>query len=348
MLDWFLGYSHHGEARLSPLGPEYLLNSDDQLSLVGHAQTAAPSPVSHVSTAPVTGSPAFTLVGAAGGLQIDLLWDASVQSSPAWSALEQAVVAAARIYTNTFSTHAVINIAVGLGEVGGAALSASALGQSQSTGYLTSHATMQAALASHDAALVQGGLMAAKATGALAGLVGESFFITSAEVKALNLVSPTSTGVDGYIGLTSSSALYFPASSGAIKPTQYDAVGVAAHELSEIMGRIGMEGQSLGTHKNIYTPLDVFRYSALNTPDTHPTAGYFSTDGGKTSLSAYNNPANGGDASDWASSTATRLDAFNAFGTPGVTTQVTASDLLEIAVLGYQIIPGHMLTTTMA
>ena len=267
-----------------------------------------------------------------------------MRSNSDWSAVEQAVIAAAQVYTSAFSTHAVINVDVGLGEVNGSALNAGALGESESNGYLTSYATVQTALASHDAALVQSGLMAANAPAALSGLHGESFFVTSAEAKALNLTNATATGVDGFIGLTSSSALYFTADGGAIAPSQYDAVGVAAHELSEVLGRIGMEGQSLGTHPNIYTPLDVFRYSAPNAPDIHPTAGYFSTNNGVINLGAYNNPANSGDAADWASSSAARLNAFDAFATPGVAAQITA--FLEVAALGYQVNAGHTLTTT--
>jgi hypothetical protein len=138
--------------------------------------------------------------------------------------------------------------------------------------------------------------------------------------------------------------MFFPGAGGTMKLTQYDAVGVAAHELSEVMGRIGMEGTSLSaTHTDIYTPLDLFRYSAANTPDIHPTAGYFSTNDGVTNLDGYNNPNNGGDAADWASSTANHFNAYDAFSNPGVVDQVTQADLLELAVLGYQPSAGHIL-----
>ena len=350
MHDPFVGNWHDNwSGGLLPLGSEYLLNVSDQLGPALFAQAPATAhPTTAVSSAATSVSPTSTLVGSSSGLQINLIWDASVKSSANWSAFESAFAVAAKIYTDNFTNHAVINIDVGLGEVGGSKLGAGALGESESNGYLVGEATAQNALASHDAGLVSSGLMAADAVAALQSLRGESFFITSGEAKALNLVSPTGTGVDGFIGLANTSALYFPAAGGAIKSSQYDAVGVAAHELSEVMGRIGMEGASLGTHKDIYTPLDIFRYSAPHSPDVTPTAGYFSTNDGVTNLVAYNSPANGGDAADWASSTANRLNAYDAFDTPGVISQVTASDLLEVAALGFQVASGHILTTTNA
>lgn len=45
---------------------------------------------------------------------------------------------------------------------------------------------------------------------------------------------------------------------------------------------------------------------------------------------------------------ANRANAFDAFDTPGVINQVTAADLLAVAVLGYQPAPGHILTTVVA
>ena len=93
------------------------------------------------------------------------------------------------------------------------------------------------------------------------GIASGNFFVASAEAKALGLVKATTSGVDGYIGLGVSS-IYYPASGGHISPSQYDAVGVAAHELSEVMGRTGMLGAALGGKTNVYTPLDLFRFTA--------------------------------------------------------------------------------------
>jgi hypothetical protein len=338
MVEWFgahglQGGSGHGGGLL-PLGREYILTQNDQLLPVHDHQDPAASigASSSASTAGAGTSPGSTLVGSSGGLQIDLLWDSSVQNSANWSSIESAVVSAAKIYTGAFSTHTTLNIQVGYGEVGGSSLGPGALGESESDGYLMSYGQLASALASHDAGLVQAGYMAADAVSAFQNVGGETFFVPSAEAKALGLVG--AGGTDGYIGLTKSSALYFPADGGTIGAGQYDAVGVAAHELSEVMGRIGMVGASLGGTKDVYTPLDIFRYSSSHVLDLTAKAAHFSLTDGATNLGYYNNPSNGGDASDWASTSGVR-DAYNAFDNPGVMTRVTKNDLLEVASLGY-------------
>jgi hypothetical protein len=316
------------DSHVSPHGQEYLLTDDGQLSVVSAAKGGAHGPPGG-GGGTGTGSPASTLVGSSAGLQINLIWDDSVRTAANWSDVETAVTAAAQIYTSAFATHAVLNIQVGLGEVDGSKLGPGALGESDTLGYAVGYSTLTNALGVADAGLVSAGLMTAGAA-ADAALAAKTFFVAAAEAKALGLVNATSAAVDGYIGLTSSSALAFTGAPGA---NQYDAVGVAAHELSEVMGRIGIEGTGSGD----YTPLDLFRYSAAHQPDTTPTAGYFSTDLGATVLNSYNNPANGGDASDWATLPANTTDAYDAFDNPGVTTGLTKTDLLEVAVLGYKL-----------
>ena len=163
--------------------------------------------------------------------------------------------------------------------------------------------------------------------------------VTSSSASCCNeRCSATGSGVDGYVGFANTSAMFYPGAGGQIAANQYDAVGVAAHEISEVMGRIGM----LGAQSGYYTPLDLFRYTAAHQPDTTPTAGYFSTDMGATVLNSYNNPANGGDASDWASTSANAKDAYDAFDNPGVISNLNRNDLLEVAALGYK--PAGTLT----
>jgi hypothetical protein len=153
-----------------------------------------------------------------------------------------------------------------------------------------------------------------------------------AEAKALGVIpggAPSSTSLDGYIGITSAYPLEYnqTASSGT-----YDATGIAEHEISEIMGRIGSEGQLIGS--GIYTPLDLFRYSGVNVRDLAPGPGYFSIDGGATNLGTYNNPLAGGDASDW---TPSLIGDSYGFGYSGHTAVVSPTDILENAVLGYHL-----------
>ena len=341
MSDWLFDHApsfspvERDESHLSPHSDQYLLGDDGQLTLISAAKGGTHGPPgSSPPPPPSTGSQTSTLVGAARGLQINLEWDTSVQSAANWSDIESAVVSAAQIFTANFATHAVLNIAVGLGEVNGQSIG-TALGESESLGYAVGYSTLTNALGAADAGLVSSGLMAAGAT-TDAALAGKTFFVASAEAKALGLINATSTAIDGYIGLASGNVLAFV---GAPSASQYDAVGVAAHEISEVMGRIGIEGS--GAH-GYYTPLDLFRFSAPNTPVLTASPGYFSMDLGSTALNTYNDPRNGGDGTDWATSSGNATDAYDAFGNPGVTTTVTKTDMLEVAALGYQIIgtPG--------
>ena len=323
------------------LGHEHLLTYSDHLVAVGAAFHHGFNPPP-TAPGPTLNGPASTLVGTSTGLDINLIWDSSVRSSANWSAIEAAVISAAEIYTQAFSNHVVINIAVGFGEIAGSRLGSNVLGESESYGYITNYSTVEGALSAHDGGLVTSGLMSSNALSADGPPTNANFFVTSAEAKALGLVSGSSTAIDGYIGLTNSSSLiYFPANGGSIGSSQYDAVGVAAHEISEVMGRLGMEGGTLSSYRDVYTPLDLFRYESPGIRDLTATTGYFSAtlgSGGATNLNSYNNPANGGDPTDWASAGAAKAvvnDAYDAFGTPGVITHLSATDILEDAVLGY-------------
>jgi hypothetical protein len=337
--------SHSGEGGGSSLGHEYLLTDSDHLIRTsapndGHSSGSKVNS-NHSSPAPSLAGPVSTLVGSSQGLEINLVWDSSVRSSANWSAIEAAVVSAAEIYTQTFSNHIVVNIGVGLGEIDGSSLSSNALGESDSYGYIAKYATVASALNTADSSLTSHGLMSSNALSVDSPPSTANYFVTSAEAKALGLVSGSSTAIDGYIGLANSSSLFF--GSGKIGSSQYDAVGVAAHEISEVMGRIGTEGASLGSTKDVYTPLDLFRYEAPNVRDLSDGTGYFSTtdgSGGATSSNTYNNGQNGGDASDWASIGAANAvvnDSYDAFDTPGVITHVSSTDLLEDASLGYTV-----------
>jgi hypothetical protein len=122
-------------------------------------------------------------------------------------------------------------------------------------------------------------------------------------------------------------------------PNQYDAIGAFEHEISEVMGRFGAVGSIYGNR--VYTPLDLFRYTSPGVRDTTigPPSPYFSIDSGATNLGTYNNPAAGGDASDWV-----RSVAGDAFGSAykGRPMTVSPTDLVEQTMLGYSLTPAGL------
>lgn len=286
-------------------------------------------------------APAPTLVtGTSSSLAIDLVWDSSVASAP--SGFMSAVTASAQALVNdiTTATKTVVYVAVGWGEIAGGALASGALGESQSSGYLTNYTTVANALTAHGDNLTA----ANEPTSA-------QFFVTSAEAKLLGMANPTggsATSIDGSVGFgtLSGTGYSWQFGSSGTTSTQFNLQSVVYHELTEVMGRISMEGTATYYGAKTYTPLDLFDFSAASTLALSNTGGYFSNDNGSSHLGNFN-PANlyGGDIGDWASynsvtesgTVTSGQDAFNAFGRPGYDGILSKDDLLEIAALGYSL-----------
>src|SRR5579872_1206559 len=135
LFEW--GHEHeHG----SSLGMKYLINDAGYITSAAHG--GGHTAITHTSAAP-----APTLVSVSGGdLQIKLVWDASVANAP--SGFTTAVIDAAKLYVADFAGSnrgvgtEVTNVNVGYGEIAGSAMAASALGESESYGYLTNYATV--------------------------------------------------------------------------------------------------------------------------------------------------------------------------------------------------------------
>jgi hypothetical protein len=164
---------------------------------------------------------------------------------------------------------------------------------------------------------------------------GGAFWATTAQAKALQLIADDAVTSDGTITL--GAGFNYSFNPGAVGGSQIDFQGVVAHEVSEIMGRIGLSGGTVGATPNSYTLLDVY---ALTGPGAHaPTfsAGdFFSIDNGTTLLLQFNQNG-GGDSRDWQGAT---NDAFNAFSSLGVANPVSLTDLRELDVLGYDQSPA--------
>lgn len=338
------GHEHnHG----SSLGGEYLINDAGQISPVfgahGSHLHASGSHFRRSST------PTPTLVSEVGSnLEIRLVWDSSVSKAP--SGFTTAIIDAAQYFVDTYVNPLsgggkdIININVGYGEIGGQGMPASALGESESYGYLTNYSTVTGALA-HD------GYSFTASNEPTSG----QFFVTSADAKTLGLISGTSTATDGFIGFSTLAHTGYSWNLNAdVGPTnsgtgarQFDLESVAMHEISEVMGRIGMEGQTTINHQATYTPLDLFNFAAPGQLALNGNGGYFSVDNGATNLGTFND-ANvyGGDIADWASAQSITdagtlglghgyQDAFDAFAFPGVNGEFTTADQQTLASLGY-------------
>jgi hypothetical protein len=117
--------------------------------------------------------------------------------------------------------------------------------------------------------------------------------------------------------------------SGPITPGTFDFQGVAAHEISEVMGRLGFSGQS-----NQFSLIDNFSYTAAGAKALRGGAGnFFSIDNGTTLLKQFNDTTvTSGDTRDWNGGS---NDSFNNISDSGVVNTVSAVDLQVMDAIGY-------------
>jgi autotransporter-associated beta strand protein len=263
----------------------------------------------------------------ADAVTINPTFDASVTSNVNSAAIQNAFNYAALQMKNLYSDPINVNINVV------AAPGTSILGQSstQLLGFLTyaqqrtsliNDATSSADISSTNA------LPVADPTPA-----GSSFLIARAQAKALNVVADDLT-TDGTFTFGAGFTYTFNPASRAVGGA-FDFIGVATHEITEIMGRIALEGQNLAGQPD-YIANDLFRFKAG--PSRSVAAGdvgvFFSVDNGVTNLKNFNAPGNGGDIADYASGA---NDSFNAFSSTGVMNPITPVGVTNMDVIGYNL-----------
>jgi hypothetical protein len=278
-------------------------------------------------------APAPTKVtDASSPMVINLDWDPSVSGAPA--AFMTGVVAAARYLESQFTDAVTITINVGYDEVDGNSLGDDNLGDSLSDMATVSYADLVSAVAANARTATDASVLASLL--AVSPMPNATYWVTTAQSKALGLAPANGTAVDGSIGFGVASMFTFgdTATSGTVASGTFDFFATAVHEMTEVMGRQLLTGITEAGTADSYTLLDLLHYSAPGTRDfTASTAGYFSPDAGITNLGAFNTIATG-DSGDWASSVAD--DPFDAFASSGVLDEVSANDLTEMDAIGWE------------
>jgi hypothetical protein len=275
-----------------------------------------------------TASGTTVTASSSSGLTVEITWDFSVASAPA--GFETAVENAVQYLESKISNPVTLNINVGYGEIDGVAMGSGALGESDSYLINVSYSQLRSALQANANSSVDQSVLASLPSTAP---VNGNFWLTTAEAKALDLIAPLSTSIDGYVGFSSSYPFTYNDSSGVALGT-YDFNGVVMHELTEVMGRLLLTGDTIGSAPNSYGLLDLLHYSSGGVRDfSASTPGYFSTDGGATALGAFNTAS--GDPGDWASTVTD--DSFDAFSTAGVVTAVSRNDFAEMDAIGWNL-----------
>jgi hypothetical protein len=273
-------------------------------------------------------------------VQFNLIYDQSVASAPA--GFVEDVQAVANFYSKTFTDPITITLNVGFGEVGNSALPSGALGASSTNLVSTSYKTLVSALKADATSSADHSAVASLPTRDPTGF--GFYWLSTAEGKALGLYS--GTGADGSIGFSASPGVFDYSTSGSVSANSYDFTGVVAHEFSEVMGRLTLDGGQVGYFPHSFMPLDLFHFSASHVRSFSATkAGYFSVDNGVTHLENFNtNPA--GDSGDWLSTSGAKVDAFNAFAVPGQMLPVSSADLTVLDAIGWNLSPTA--TTTIS
>jgi hypothetical protein len=164
-----------------------------------------------------------------------------------------------------------------------------------------------------------------------------NWWVSRAQAKALGIIASDGAN-DGTTTFGAGNPFTF---SGPIAAGTSDFKGAAMHEISEVLGRFGLNGATLGsgsnTFPNSYSLYDNFSYKSAGVKGLDNGAGNnFSFDNGTSLLKLFNNAAaNGLDSRDWAPGT---NDAFNQFELSGTVNGLSAIDLQVMDVIGYDLV----------
>jgi glycosyltransferase involved in cell wall biosynthesis len=299
-----------------------------RIASASHATTAAVPSGSDATPPPVT-----LTIGNAGGFVINVTFDSSVTSQPNATTIEAAFNDAISYFTGTFANNVTDNITVHWGS--------SSLGSSSTEIFegFTYSQVRSAFLGLGNQSANQLLAYGALPTGDPLPNGPNEYDMSTAEAKALGLGS--FSGTDGTVSFSSGVSYTFDPNNRAVAG-EFDFIGVAEHEISEVLGRIanvGDAGLSGG-----YMPIDLFRWSGAGTRQTSATGtpSYFSINSGITDLKDWNNHSgtglnNGGDLGDWLNTSPYTADAFNDSAASGIANPVTSVDTELLNILGYQI-----------
>jgi Tryptophan-rich Synechocystis species C-terminal domain/Bacterial Ig-like domain (group 1) len=247
---------------------------------------------------------------------MNLILDYESSALAAPQSFRDAMQTAVNILDATIKNNITVTIQVGYGDWDNGlitGLGTSAVGGDLYGSYV-SYTTLRAALASHETStLDQTFVNSLPNTTSVNGVSG--LYVPSAVEKALGLISPTASAIDGAIGI------------GTGIPTA-DLVGVALHELTHAFGR----EPGAGT-------FDLGRYASpgnhlFSSGSTAP-ASYFSIDGGVTKLADYGQTS---DPADFLNSGVQGAnDPLNEFYSASTSQQLSTVDKELLDALGFNV-----------
>lgn len=276
---------------------------DPEAATSGGSAILTPSSAAGIAAVPIT----------AGGMTINLLFDAAAMAAPAAfrTGIEQAALQLAQIIKDKITVNLTIDYS-GTGHGADA---------KPDDGQYISYSTLRANLINN----ASPGDKTFAALPNSTSVQGQSqVAVWNAQLKALGLLSPNDTTTDdGQAHFTTDLPMNM-------------LVGVALHELTHAMGRVPY-GTPYSTSPDIF---DLFRYTApgtrLFTGDAKAPPAYFSVDGGITKLADYGQQS---DASDFLNGGVQgSTDPFNEYFDAATTQSLSAADLEQIVALGFHLV----------
>jgi hypothetical protein len=263
----------------------------------------------------------------ASALNFNITYDESVISSTNSALIQSAFATAAQAFSDTFTNVATIKLTIYWGATGPFADGIS-LGRSQFALTESSYSEITNALRTHRASAVDSNSVASlPATDPTAS---QTWLVPWAQGRVLGLIPLDDTNEDGEIGFASDKSYTFDPNNRSVS-SKYDFIGVAQHELTEVLGRCEYD---LTT---IYVPYDLFRFtnSGVRSLDlSQTTNAYFSVDNGVTALRSFYTNISVGDIQDWKSVPGSP-DSFDALSTSGHINPMSTVDFISMDVLGY-------------
>ena len=267
-------------------------------------------------------------------MTIHLIYDPSVTSLANSTQVEAAFAAAAQTFESLYTNPITLNITVNWGN-SGFGNSGFTLDGNPSYGQIT-NALRQAATTSSDS----NAIASLPASDPITGQ--HVYWIPRAEAKALTgfnsyfAINPNDTNVDGSVSFSSNINWTISPANRAVAG-KFDLIGVAEHEISEVLGRcFDLNYNPSGG----YVPYDLFRFTSkgVRSFGVNDPGAYFSLNDGVTALKYFNTVTNASvttDVQDWALTN--QSDAFDFSQVLGQKASLSSADLAALDIIGYDL-----------
>jgi hypothetical protein len=276
--------------------------------------------------------------GSAHGLSFSFNYSQAVMNNPNFANIQMDLNYVANEYSSLFSDPITIFINVDQTTTGLGGSSSEIYSPNTSDNYTIFANALKADAKTADDAIAVANLPAtdpyANASECASFTIKGCWYATTAEAKALGLIGANSefdSMPDGTFDFNVNQPYTYDPNNRQV-PGQFDFIGVAEHEISEIMGRVtAIEEPNFG-----YDLLDTMRYTSPGNRNVNPSqcGVYFSFDSGISEIAGYNcNPS--GDLQDYDGVTPGPEDPYNAFTSSGQGHMLTSADIRNLDVIGY-------------